>query len=101
MNVQEGIFIKNMLIYNMHNFTSRVHNIVRKIQKGKTMTYGQVAAMAGSPGAARAVGSIMKANYNPKIPCHRVIRSDGKIGDYNRGGTDAKLALLKKEGAIK
>jgi O6-methylguanine-DNA--protein-cysteine methyltransferase len=43
----------------------------------------------------------MKANYDPEIPCHRVLRSDGKIGDYNRGGSTAKMKLLKEEGAIK
>ena len=82
-------------------FTDKVRDVVRKIPRGKTMTYGQVAAKAGNPGAARVVGSVMKANYDPQIPCHRVIRSDGKIGDYNRGGSTAKLKLLKEEGAIK
>lgn len=85
----------------MKTFTDRVRDVVRKIPCGKTMTYGQVATMAGSPGAARVVGSIMKANYDPEIPCHRVLRSDGKIGDYNRGGSAVKLKLLKEEGAIK
>jgi len=82
-------------------FKEKVLDIVSKIPKGKIMTYKQVATKAGSPGGARAVGTLMKANFNPKVPCHRVIRSDGKIGDYNRGGPDAKRALLKKEGAIK
>lgn len=83
------------------NFTDRVRDVVRNIPKGKTMTYGQVAVRAGSPKAARVVGSIMKANYDPEIPCHRVVRSDGNVGDYNRGGGSVKLGLLKKEGAIK
>ena len=82
-------------------FTDKVRDIVRKIPRGKTMTYKEVAANAGNPGAARVVGSVMKANYDPEIPCHRVLRSDGKIGDYNRGGSIAKLKLLKEEGAIK
>jgi methylated-DNA-[protein]-cysteine S-methyltransferase len=82
-------------------FTDKVRDIVRKIPRGKTMTYKEVAAKAGNPGAARVVGSVMKANYDPEIPCHRVLRSDGKIGDYNRGGSIAKLKLLKEEGAIK
>lgn len=85
----------------LNNFSDRVRDVVRAIPKGKTMTYSEVAKKAGSLGAARVVGSIMKANYNSEIPCHRVIRSDGKIGDYNRGGTEVKLTLLKKEGAIK
>ena len=81
-------------------FADKVRSVVRKIPKGKTMTYGDVAKKAGHTGAARAVGAIMKDNYDPTVPCHRVIRSDGKIGEYNRGGPKAKLALLKKEGAI-
>ena len=80
------------------SFTDKVKKIVAAIPKGKTMTYKQVAAKAGSPNASRAVGSIMKANYDPKIPCHRVIRSDGKIGDYNRGGRQEKIRMLRAEG---
>jgi O-6-methylguanine DNA methyltransferase len=82
-------------------FTERVLNIVSSIKKGKTMTYKEVATRAGSPGASRAVGSIMKANYRPGVPCHRVIRSDGVIGEYNRGGSSEKYKKLKVEGAIK
>lgn len=85
----------------MKTFTEKVRNIVRKIPRGKTMTYGEVAAKAGNEKASRVVGSIMKANHDPEIPCHRVVRSDGKVGDYNRGGSIGKIALLKKEGAIK
>ena len=81
-------------------FTKRVYSVVSKIPKGKVMTYGQVAKYAGNPGAARAVGTVMANNFDPKIPCHRVIRSDGKIGNYNRGGTMAKVRLLKKEGYL-
>ena len=82
------------------NFPDRVRAIVRSIKKGKTMTYGQVAAAAGHPGAARAVGMVMKNNFDPTVPCHRVIRADGKIGDYNRGGEARKRKLLQEEGAI-
>jgi O-6-methylguanine DNA methyltransferase len=67
------------------NFSEKVYDIVRTIPKGKTLTYGQVAALAGKPGAARAVGNILSKNYDPEIPCHRVIRADGKLGGYNRG----------------
>jgi len=62
------------------------------------MTYKEVAAAAGSPRAYRGVGTLMSKNYNPKIPCHRVVRSDGKIGDYNRGGMHRKIKLLREEG---
>ena len=78
-------------------FAKRVYDVVAKIPKGKTMTYGQVAKAAGKPGAARAVGMFMANNYNPKIPCHRVVRSDGKVGNYNRGGAARKAELLKEE----
>ncbi|MDO8517705.1 MAG: MGMT family protein [bacterium] len=81
-------------------FSKRVYTIVARIPRGKVMTYKQVAARAGSPGAARAVGSLMKRNYSPKIPCHRVVRSDGKIGQYNRGGKERKLELLREEGFL-
>ncbi|MBC7836595.1 MGMT family protein [Acetobacteraceae bacterium] len=82
------------------DFANRVVAVVSKIPKGKVMTYGEVARKAGKAGASRAVGYWMSKNYDLKIPCHRVIRSDGKIGNYNRGGTKAKTALLKKEGAV-
>lgn len=82
------------------NFTEQVRDAVRQIPKGKTRTYGEVAAAVGRPGAARAVGTIMKNNYDPTVPCHRVIRSDGKIGEYNRGGPEKKRALLRAEGAL-
>ena len=70
--------------------------IVVKIPSGKILTYKQVACRAGSPKAGRAVGNILSKNYDPKISCHRVIRSDGKIGGYNRG-VQKKIGLLKKE----
>ncbi len=85
----------------LKSFQETVLDVVRKIPVGSVMTYKEVAEKAGRPGAARAVGSMMKSNYHPDVPCHRVIRSDGKIGDYNRGGTIAKMKLLKKENAIK
>lgn len=85
----------------MKTFKEKVLAVVGAIPAGKVMTYGQVAKLAGSPGAARAVGSIMKANFNPKIPCHRVIKSDGSVGEYNRGGSAEKLKKLRAEGAIK
>lgn len=81
-------------------FADQVRKVVRSIPKGSTMTYSAVAKLAGHPGAARAVGTIMANNFDKSVPCHRVIRSDGKIGEYNRGGTKAKGALLVKEGAI-
>jgi len=81
-------------------FTQRVRAVVAKIPKGKSMTYKQVATKAGNPKAARAVGAIMRSNYNRDIPCHRVIRSDGSLGSYNRGGTNRKREMLIEEGAL-
>jgi O-6-methylguanine DNA methyltransferase len=80
-------------------FKQKVFEVVKKIPKGKTLTYKEVARRAGSIGAARAVGLILKTNFDPKIPCHRVIGSDGKMHGYNRG-IDKKIAILKKEKAI-
>ncbi len=85
---------------NKTDFSKKVYAVVAKIPKGKTMTYGQVAAKAGKPRAARAVGMLMSKNYNPKVPCHRVVRTDGKVGDYNRGGAFRKMKLLREEGAL-
>ena len=84
----------------MTPFLKKVFAVVAKIPKGQVMTYAGVAKKAGFPGASRAVGTVLSKNYDPKIPCHRVIRSDGKIGEYNRGGPSAKRAILKKEGAL-
>lgn len=75
-------------------------NVVKNIPAGEVLTYKQVATEAGNPKAARAVANIMAKNYDPLIPCHRVIRSDGELGGYNRGGTDVKKQLLEKEGAV-
>lgn len=83
----------------MKTFTEKVYEITRKIPKGKVMTYKEVAKAAGSPKAFRAVGSILAKNYDPKIPCHRVIGSDGKMHGYNRGIENKKKTLIH-EGAI-
>jgi methylated-DNA-[protein]-cysteine S-methyltransferase len=84
----------------MKTFAEKVRDVVRKIPKGKTMTYKQVAARAGNANAARAVGTVMRKNYEADIPCHRVINSDGSIGAYNRGGPKRKRELLIHEGAL-
>lgn len=81
-------------------FQARVFAIVKKIPKGKTLTYKEVAEKIGSPQAYRAVGNALNKNYNKNIPCHRVIKSDGSLGGY-RLGTPAKEKILKKEGFLK
>lgn len=82
----------------MTQFQDKVRAVVRKIPKGTVMTYKQVAYAAGKPGAARAVANTMANNYDPTVPCHRVIRSDGGLGGYNRGGMVKKRELLRTEG---
>jgi methylated-DNA-[protein]-cysteine S-methyltransferase len=84
----------------MKSFKQRVLDVVSKIPKGKVLTYQQVAAKAGSPRACRAVGTFMKHNDNMKrVPCHRVIRSDGTAGFYSGpGGTKGKIKKLQAEG---
>lgn len=74
--------------------------VVKKIPKGKVLTYKEVARLAGNTKASRAVGNILNKNHDKSIPCHRVIRSDGKLGGYNRG-EEIKVRILKKEGYIK
>lgn len=81
------------------DFALRVFSVVKKIPRGKTLTYKQVAALAGRPRAYRAVGNILHKNFDPAIPCHRVICSDGTPGGYNRG-KNMKTQILKSEGSI-
>lgn len=83
----------------MKSLKEKVFAVVKKIPKGNVLTYAEVARRAGKPRAARAVGAILRTNFDPKIPCHRVIRSDGTLGGYNRGAKN-KLAILKKEKAL-
>ena len=80
-----------------NDFTEAVLAVVRAIPAGSTLSYGEVAKLAGSPGAARAVGTIMAQNYREDVPCHRVIKSDGSPGAYNRGGEEVKRAILLSE----
>jgi len=77
-------------------FTEKVLVVVKNIPKGKTLSYRQVAALAGNSSAARAVGAILKANKDLEVPCHRVIRSNGQFGKYN-GLRGDKASLLREE----
>jgi len=83
----------------MSLFREKVFKIVKKIPQGSFLTYKEVARLAGFSRAYRAVGNALNKNQNPKIPCYRVIKSNGEIGSY-KGGTKKKIALLKKEGII-
>ena len=80
-------------------FQKRVYRVVKKIPSGDFLTYEEVAEKAGYPKTWRAVGNVLNKNKNPKIPCHRVIRGDGKIGGYNRG-INKKISLLRKEKVV-
>lgn len=84
------------------HFRDKALAIVRAIPKGETRSYGEVARLAGNPGASRAVGALMAKNSDTTVPCHRVIRADGAIGEYNGlnggKGPKGKLALLRSEG---
>lgn len=86
-----------MIKHSFPKFSEKVVAVVKKIPKGKTMSYKQVAAKAGHPGAARAVGAIMRVNKDTSVPCHRVIKSDGSLGGYN-GIRGEKERLLRREG---
>ena len=80
-------------------FQRRVWDLTRGIPRGQTRTYGELARMAGSPGAARAVGQAMARNPWPIIvPCHRVLGSDGGLTGFG-GGVDMKRRMLQMEGA--
>jgi O-6-methylguanine DNA methyltransferase len=83
----------------MSPFLQRVLTVVRRIPPGRVATYGDVAAMAGRPRAARAVGNIMRDCRRADVPCHRVIAAGGRLGGY--GGSEAlKRALLAAEGVV-
>ena len=81
-------------------FQVRVWRYLTKIPRGSVKTYSQVAKGIGRPFAVRAVANAIAKNpYAPKIPCHRVIRSDGSLGGYSaKGGIKTKKLLLQREG---
>ena len=83
-------------------FQLKVWTYLKKIPRGSVKTYSQVAKSIGKPLAVRAVANAIGKNpYAPRIPCHRVIKSDGSLGGYSgKGGTKTKKMLLKKEGIM-
>jgi len=91
------------MVYNMKlngtKFQLKVWKYLKTIPKGSVKTYKEVAIAIKKPKSARAVGNACGKNpYAPKIPCHRVIRSDGGLGGYSgRGGIKTKLRLLRSE----
>ena len=83
-------------------FQRKVWKYLKTIKKGSLKTYKQVAIGINRPKATRAVANAVGKNpFAPKIPCHRVIRSDGSLGGYSgKGGVKTKKLLLKREGVI-
>ena len=82
-------------------FNARVYELARRIPPGKTMTYGEMAAALGEPGAARAVGQALGHNpFAPVVPCHRILAANGRPGGFSAGGGAlTKLRMLQIEGA--
>jgi len=78
-------------------FKEEVYKIGKQIPKGKIITYKKIAKKINKPRAYRAVGNILNKNFNKEVPCHRVIRSDGFVGGYNKG-LKKKIKLLRQEG---
>ena len=79
------------------SFAERCYAVLLKVPKGKVTTYGEIARVLGSKGH-RAVGNAMNKNpYSPKVPCHRVVKSNGEIGGF-AFGIKNKIEILKTEG---
>ncbi|MFH0806609.1 MAG: MGMT family protein [Candidatus Brennerbacteria bacterium] len=82
------------------SFTERVHTLTTKIPRGRVVTYQKLAQLLHNPRAVRAVGNALnKSPGMPRVPCHRVVRSDGSVGGF-AGGTNTKIKLLRKEGVV-
>ena len=82
-----------------NSFNQKIYDILKKVPKGRVTTYKILAEAAGTK-AYRAVGNAMAKNpYAPKVPCHRVVNSDGNVGNYSgKGGKKGKIGMLEKEG---
>jgi O-6-methylguanine DNA methyltransferase len=81
------------------SFTARVLRVVARIPAGRVATYGDVAALAAHPRAARAVGNLMRTSKRPGLPYHRVVAAGGRVGGYG-GAPHLKAALLAAEGIV-
>ena len=84
------------------DFQIKVWKCLKKIKKGQVKTYKEVAMAINKPKAVRAVANACAKNpYAPKVPCHRVIRSDGSLGGFSApGGVKTKKKMLKREGFL-
>ncbi|MDP3974914.1 MAG: MGMT family protein [Candidatus Jorgensenbacteria bacterium] len=84
------------------SFTEKVYAVTRRIPRGRVTTYQKIARLLRNPRAVRAVGNALNkspAYRRPRVPCHRVVRSDGTVGGF-ASGTRAKISLLRREGVI-
>lgn len=82
------------------DFEEKIFRALKKIPRGKITTYNALARAVGHPRAARAVGNVLNKNPNLiKCPCHRVVKSDGRVGGYARGEKE-KIRLLRSEGVL-
>ena len=81
-------------------FSAQVYKALRRVRRGRVVTYGELAALCGSAGAARGVGGAMRRNpFPPLVPCHRVVGSNGALtGFSSEGGVDLKRRMLAAEG---
>ena len=93
--------MRRLEIEGLTPFQVRVLLEVCKIPKGRTTSYREIARKVGRPNAYRAVGTAMRKNpFLIEVPCHRVVKSDGSLGNYSNGGSRMKAKLLRNEGAI-
>jgi len=84
----------------MKSFNEQCYFVLRKVPRGKVTTYGEIARAVGNPRAARAVGNAMNKNpHAPRLPCHRVVGSDGKMIGF-ASGIDKKIKILRAEGVV-
>lgn len=100
MNLKKEIFTnkKNCFLIQMKSFEEKVWSALKKIPKGRVSTYGEIAKAIGNKNSARAVGNACNKNpFSPKIPCHRIVQSNGNLGGFAKG-KKKKIELLKKEG---
>lgn len=91
-----NLFLKNNK--NISQFERAVYEALLAVPKGKVISYGDLAKKAGFPKAARAVGSALNRNpFAPRVPCHRVVKSSGEVGEFAHGA-ERKIAILRSEG---
>ena len=102
MGISKAELKRRLEEYDLTDFQRDVLYAAMEIPKGETWTYKKLAGRSGHESAYRAVGSVMKMNpLAPMIPCHRVVRSNGELGNYSApGGASMKRRLLKMEKAI-